>query len=148
MLSAMRGLQFGQDGCGPWSRACLVMSGLIWSLEADTHATSVGIRRAISCSLICSELFQCAILIFSFGAKCELGVCALLAWLHALPAYCHQSNDTICICAAFSHINLLPTNVKIVPWTLFIPGICDYFKTVPKYEPMQPTCGRFHNVGR
>ena len=66
---------------------------------------------------ICSELFQCTILIFSLGAKCELGGCVLLAWLHTLPAYCHQFNDTVCICAAFSHIDLLPTNVKIVPGT-------------------------------
>ena len=27
------GLQFGQEGCGPWSRACLVMSGLFWPLR-------------------------------------------------------------------------------------------------------------------
>ena len=33
-----------------WSRACLVVSGLFWPLEAGTHATSVGVRSAISCS--------------------------------------------------------------------------------------------------
>ena len=27
--------------------------------------------------------------LFFFGAKCELGGCALFAWLHTLPAYCH-----------------------------------------------------------
>ena len=48
MLSARCGLQFGQEGCGPWSRACLVVSGLYWPLEAGTHATSVEVRRAIS----------------------------------------------------------------------------------------------------
>ena len=148
MLSARRGLQFGQVGCGPWSRACLVVSGLLWPVEAGTHATSVGVRRAISFPPICSELFQCAVLIFSFDAKCELRGYALLAWLHTLPAYCHQFNDTICICAAFSHINLLPTYVKIVPWPWFIRGVSDYFKIVPKYEPMQPKCGGFHSVGR
>ena len=54
---------------------------------------------------ICSELFHCAVLIFSFGAKCEIAGCALLAWLHTLPAYCQQFDGTICICAAFSHIH-------------------------------------------
>ena len=44
------GLQFGQEGCRPLSRACLVVSGLFWRLEAGTHATSVGVRRAILCS--------------------------------------------------------------------------------------------------
>ena len=99
MLSAKRGLQFGQEDCGPWSRACLVVSGLLLPLEAGTHATSVWVRRKYHVPQICSELFQCAILIFSFGAKCELGGCVLLAWLHTLPTYCHQFNDTICICA-------------------------------------------------
>ena len=95
-----------------------------------------------------SVLLQWAILIFSFGAKCELGGYALLAWLHTLATYCHQFNDTICICAAFSHINLLPTNVETVPWIRFIQGVSDYFKIVPKFEPMQPACGWFLNVGR
>ena len=121
--------------------------GFFWPLEAGTHANIVGVREQYHVPPICSELFQCAVLIFTFGAKCELRGCALVAWLHTLPANCHQFNDTICICAAFSHINLLPTNVKIVPWTWFIWGVSDYFKIVPKYEPMQPTCGWFHNVG-
>ena len=143
MLSTKHGRQFGQERCGPWSRACLVVSELLWPLEVGTNATSVGVRMAISCC----ELFQCAVLIFSFGAKYELGGCALLAWLHTIPAYCHHFHDTICICAAFSHINLLlPTNVEIVPWTWFFQGVCDYFKIVPKYEPMQPMCGCVHNV--
>ena len=34
-----RGLQFSQEGCGPWSRACLAVSGLFWPQEAGTHAT-------------------------------------------------------------------------------------------------------------
>ena len=37
-----------QEGWGPWPRAFLV-SGLFWLLEAGTHATSIGVRRAISC---------------------------------------------------------------------------------------------------
>ena len=41
---------FGQEGCGSWSRACLVVLGLFWPLEAGTHATSVEVRRAKSCS--------------------------------------------------------------------------------------------------
>ena len=94
---------------------------LVWGSERQYHVPP-----------ICSELFQCAVLIFSFGAKCELGGCALLVWLHILPACCHQFNDTICICTAFSHIMLL-TNVKIVPWTWFILGVSYYFKIVPKY---------------
>ena len=148
MLSARRGLQFVQEGCGPWSTACLVVLGLFWPLEAGTHATSVGSERQYYVSPMCSDLFQCAVLIFSFGAKCELGGCALLAWLHTLPAYCTQLNDTICNCATFSPINLLPTNVRIVPWTWFIRAVSDYIKIVPKYEPMQPRCGWFHKVGR
>ena len=36
----------------------------------------------------------------------KLEGCAPLAWFHTLPAYCHQFDDTICICAAISHINL------------------------------------------
>ena len=47
--NVVRGLQFGQEGCRPWWRACLVVLGLFWPLEAGTHATSVGVRRAISC---------------------------------------------------------------------------------------------------
>ena len=146
MLSARRGLQFGQEGCGPWSRACLVVSGLFWPLEAGTHATNVGSEGQYYVSPICSKLFQCAVLIFNFGAKCELGGCALLPWLHTLPAYCHQFDDTICICATFSPINLLPTNVRIVPWTWFTRGVSDYFKIVSKYEPMRPTCGWFQQL--
>ena len=40
----------GQEGCRPCSSACLVVSRLFWPLEAGTHATSIGVRRAISCS--------------------------------------------------------------------------------------------------
>ena len=64
---------------GPWSRACLVGSGLFWPLEVGIHATSVRSEGQYHVPPICSELFQCAVLTFSFGAKCELGGCALLA---------------------------------------------------------------------
>ena len=47
---ASHGLQFSQEGWGPWSSVCLVVSGLFWPLEAGTHTTSLGFRRAISCS--------------------------------------------------------------------------------------------------
>ena len=121
-------------------RALLVARG------EHTHSTSVGVRRAISYSTNMQWIVSMCH-IDSLGAKCELRGCALLAWLHTLPAYCHQFNDTICICAAFSHINLLPTNVKLVPWAWFIWGVSDHFKIVPRYEPIQPTCEWFHNVG-
>ena len=148
MLSNRRGLQFRQEGCRPWSRAFLVVSRLIWPLEAGTQATIVGSEGQHHVPPKCSELFQCAVLIFSLGVKCELGDCALLAWLNTVPAYCHQFNDAICVCAAFSHINSVPTNVQTVPWTWFIQRVSDHFEIVPKYEPMQPTCGWFLNVGR
>ena len=66
----------------PWLRACFVVSELFWPLEAGTHATllvygSEGQYHVPP--IICSELFQCAVLIFSLSAKCELGDCALLA---------------------------------------------------------------------
>ena len=47
---ASRGLQFSQEGWGPWSKVCLVVSGLFWPLEAGTHTTNLVFRRAISCS--------------------------------------------------------------------------------------------------
>ena len=53
---------------------------------------------------------------------------------------------TLHLCYFFTHY-LLPTHVKIVPWTWFILGVPNYFKIVPKYEPMQPTYGWLHNVG-